>query len=127
MQKVTYTAAAIGFLALTFPAFAVYQEPKIPQTDQGEQIPNHSIKLDQGGDKPSTEKKKPQKEVKPREPDRTPRQATRKPGEGQPEQGMSPDTQRAVGTMLDIGIGVGMGMGRRGADRRMDDGGMRDR
>jgi hypothetical protein len=125
MRKVTYRAAVIGFLTLSFPAFAIYQEPNVPQTDRSEQIPGNSIKLDQNSDKPSTEKKKPQKDVKPRDTERAaPRQATRKPPKGdQPEQGTSPEMQRAVGTMLDIGIGVGLGMGRHGGDDR----GMRDR
>lgn len=113
-------AAAVGLLMLASPAFAIYRESTVPQTDQSEQIPSKTIKLDQ--DTPSTDQKKKKEVVKPREPER-PRQATRKPAKEETDKGNSADTNRAIGTMLDIGIGVGMGMGRRGGEM----GGMRDR
>jgi hypothetical protein len=117
MMRITHAVTTIGFLAFVSPAFAIYQEPKIPTTDHSDPIPGNSVKLDQD-DHPSTEKKTPQKQVKPRERE-VPRQAERKSAtDDQTDRGMSPDANRALGTAIGIGIGVGggFGMGRRGGD-----------
>ncbi len=127
MRNVTYAAAATAFLMLASPALAIYQEPTVPRTDQSEQIPGTSIKLDRDSDAPPTEKEKVKKEVKPLEPERTPRQATRKPTrEDQTDKAMSPETGRAIGTVIEFGLG---GMGGRGEDHGMMgcDRGMRNR
>ncbi len=118
MRSLTHTVTGIALLALVSPALAIYQEPNQPKTDRSDPIPGNSVKLDQD-DHPTTEKKTPQKQVKPREREVTPRQATRKPArEEQPDRGVSPETGRAIQTMIGIGVGVGMGMGRRGGDDR---------
>jgi hypothetical protein len=123
MRKVIHAVAAIGLLTLASPARAIYQEPTEPQTDRSEQIPSNSIKLDRDSDTPPAETKKIKKEreVKPREPERTPRQATRKPAkEEQTDRPISPETGRAIGTIIQFGLGGRFGM----RDRGM--GGMRD-
>lgn len=96
-----------------------------------DQIPGDSIKLDRDSDTPSTEKRKTQKETvaKPREPERTPRQVTRKPPkEEQTDKGVSPETGRAIETVIEFGLGGRLGMGGHGEDRgTMGGRGMRDR
>ncbi len=127
MSRLTFAALSFAVLLLwSGSAQAILRETH-PTTDQGEQIPSKTIKLDQGSDTPPAEPKKPKKEAK--TPDRTqqdrpPRQAIKKPAKDDQNNGTnSAETGRAVGNMIGIGIGIGMGMGMGGGHRGEDRGG----
>lgn len=123
MRIVRIGAVALGVLtstALTSTATrAVYREPNAPPPEQSEQIPGKNVKLDTDAPPPVVEKKQ---KPKAHEREVVHRRAPREREGGPPDQGVSPDTARAIGTAIGTGIGLGMGMGgmgRHGDDMRM--------
>jgi hypothetical protein len=125
MRKKLFGALTTGLLVWSFSAHAIYREPTTPTTDQSEELPNNTIKLDSGNDMPSGAAKK--KKTQEQHPERTQvGQHLRSPqndrSETPPGKGASPEAGSAIGTMIGIGVGIGLGrMGGRGDDTRMRD------